>query len=66
MKRVFLLACLITGLNHYSLPGQAAPGALSREVFAAESSFAATMARRDLKAFATFVSPEPFSLVIRR
>ena len=29
-----------------------------REVFAAESSFAATMAARDLKAFGTYVAPE--------
>jgi len=31
---------------------------LSRQVFKAESSFAATMARRDLDGFAAFVSPE--------
>jgi ketosteroid isomerase-like protein len=34
------------------------PAELSRQVFVAESSFAATMARRDLDAFAAFVSPE--------
>jgi ketosteroid isomerase-like protein len=34
------------------------PAPLTRHVFAAESSFAASMARRDLKAFAAFLSPE--------
>ena len=44
-----------------TLRGQAAPGrrhVLTRQVFAAESSFAATMANRDSTAFATFVAPE--------
>jgi ketosteroid isomerase-like protein len=35
-----------------------AQAALERQVFAAESSFAASMARRDLDAFASHVSPE--------
>jgi ketosteroid isomerase-like protein len=34
------------------------PTALKRQVFAAESSFAASMARRDFDAFAAHVSPE--------
>ncbi len=36
----------------------AAPSALTRQVFAAESSFAATMTNRDSIAFATFVAPD--------
>jgi ketosteroid isomerase-like protein len=41
------------------LSGQSEPAsALAREVFVAESSFAATFARRDIAAFAAFVSPE--------
>jgi ketosteroid isomerase-like protein len=35
-----------------------AQAVLERQVFAAESSFAASMARRDLEAFASHVSPE--------
>ena len=57
MNRILLLACLATSLPHPSLVGQA-PSTLLREVFVAESSFAATMARRDLQAFGEFVSPE--------
>ena len=36
----------------------AVPSALNRQVFSAESSFAATMANRDSTAFATFVAPD--------
>lgn len=41
-----------------TLGAQAATGKLARQVFVAESSFAATMARRDLVAFGEFVSTE--------
>jgi ketosteroid isomerase-like protein len=42
------------------LPGQAPPAlaAMARQVFVAESSFAATMAARDPVAFGTFIAPE--------
>lgn len=41
------------------LQGQSPPlAALARQVFAAESSFAASLARRDTAAFAALVSPE--------
>ena len=42
-----------------SVHAQAGPAPeLARQVFVAESSFAATMARRDLKAFGEFVAPD--------
>ncbi|HEU5048932.1 MAG TPA: nuclear transport factor 2 family protein [Gemmatimonadales bacterium] len=54
-----LLPVLLSAL---ALPGplgaQAASRELARQVFVAESSFAATMARRDLVAFGEFVSTE--------
>jgi ketosteroid isomerase-like protein len=40
------------------LRSQTDAGSLKQQVFAAESSFAASMANRDLDAFAAFVSPE--------
>lgn len=54
--KTLLLAVAAAGLA----PGVRAQGTadLSRQVFVAESSFAASMARRDLDAFASFVSPE--------
>jgi ketosteroid isomerase-like protein len=58
VNRIILLTACAANLYLNSLVGQASPTALSRQVFAAESSFAATMARRDLEAFATFLSPE--------
>jgi ketosteroid isomerase-like protein len=60
MHRAVVLLPILTMLDICSLPAQAAPAsaALTRQVFTAESSFAATMARRDLKAFAAHVSPE--------
>lgn len=58
MYRILLLAGTGLSLIQFSLSGQAAPAGLSRAVFVAESSFAATMARRNLKAFAEFLSPE--------
>jgi ketosteroid isomerase-like protein len=58
MNRILSVAGLCTALNLSSLLAQAAPAALSRQVFAAESSFAASMARRDVTAFAALVSPE--------
>lgn len=42
-----------------TLRGQSAPSPdLAHQVFAAESSFAATLANRDIDAFAEFVAPE--------
>ena len=58
MHRIVVLAGLATSFVQHSLSGQAPDRALTRQVFAAESSFAASMARRDLKAFAALVSPE--------
>jgi ketosteroid isomerase-like protein len=57
MKRsICLVAPALAGLLT-PLLAQAHPS-LKRQVFVAESSFAASMTRRDLDAFATFVSPE--------
>jgi ketosteroid isomerase-like protein len=58
MHRILVLAGIATSFVQHSLAGQTPDPALRREVFAAESSFAASMARRDLKAFAALVSPE--------
>jgi ketosteroid isomerase-like protein len=58
MNRILSVAGVCTALNVSSLLAQAAPPGLAREVFVAESSFAASMARRDLKAFAALISPE--------
>ena len=60
MTRAVLLA-LAAALLPAVLPAQAPPAALTaltRQVFVAESSFAATMARRDSVAFAGFVAPD--------
>ena len=58
MKPALLLACL-SHVSRPSLTGRTGlPAALTRQVFVAESSFAATMARRDLDGFARFLSPE--------
>jgi ketosteroid isomerase-like protein len=56
-----VLASLAAALLPATLPAQAPPAALTaltRQVFVAESSFAATMARRDSVAFARFVAPD--------
>lgn len=58
MQRLILLVALGQASLTVSLRGQAASVSLQRQVFAAESSFAASMARRDLDAFAASVSPE--------
>ena len=58
MKRVLGLLILLATLHLDSLFAQSSRTALSRQVFAAESSFAATMAKRDLGGFAAFVSQE--------
>lgn len=48
-------ACLLTA----SLSAQSGSATdLNRQVFAAESSFAATLANRDIEAFASFIAPE--------
>jgi ketosteroid isomerase-like protein len=53
----FLLLLPIAGFSP-CLPAQLPATALRRQVFVAESSFAASMAQRDLEAFASFVSSE--------
>lgn len=60
MPRVTLaLLAAMTVLAPGALPGQSPlPASLTRQVFAAESAFAASMADRDTAAFARFVSPE--------
>jgi ketosteroid isomerase-like protein len=58
MHRFVLALPLLTLLDLSPLLGQDSSVVLSRQVFVAESSFAATMARRDLDAFARFLSPE--------
>jgi ketosteroid isomerase-like protein len=58
MNRILLVAGMSIALSLTSLLAQSAPAALGKQVFAAESSFAASMARRDLKTFAAFLSPE--------
>lgn len=60
MTRASLLALAVAPLAT-SLPAQAPPAALAaltRQVFVAESSFAATMARRDSAGFARFIAPD--------
>ena len=58
MKRsALLVAAALIGLSS-QLRGQAQSASLRREVFAAESSFAASMAERNLEAFGSHVSPE--------
>jgi ketosteroid isomerase-like protein len=56
MKHYIILAITIASLST-TLLGQS-PSSLKRQVLAAESSFAASMAKRDLEAFASHVSPE--------
>jgi ketosteroid isomerase-like protein len=60
MVRAILAALAVIPLLPCAAPGQSAPApaVLIRQVFAAESSFAATMANRDTAAFAKFVAPE--------
>jgi ketosteroid isomerase-like protein len=60
MTRAVLLA-LAAALLPAALPAQASPAALTaltRQVFVAESSFAATMAQRDSVAFGRFIAPD--------
>ena len=58
MHRILLVTVLATTFYPNLLPGQANSSGLTRQVFAAESSFAASMARRDLEAFAAMLSEE--------
>jgi ketosteroid isomerase-like protein len=58
MKPLILLAVAATTRLSVPLHGQATMTAVQRQVFAAESSFAASMARRDPDAFAALLSPE--------
>jgi ketosteroid isomerase-like protein len=57
MKRSIFLVAAATASLSLPLLGQA-QNPLKRQVFVAESSFAASMAQRDLEAFAAFISPE--------
>src|SRR5688572_5129976 len=57
MNRILLVPGMCIALSLSSLLAQS-PATLTRDVFVAESSFAASMARRDLKAFAALLSPE--------
>lgn len=58
MMRAMLPAVLaVVGISP-ALLGQTPSATLKKQVFAAESSFAASMAKRDLDAFASHVSPE--------
>jgi len=57
MNRILLVPGMCIALSLSTLLAQS-PATLTRQVFVAESSFAASMARRDLKAFAAHVSPE--------
>lgn len=54
----FAATCLAGALSGQAAPAVPAPAVLTRQVFAAESSFAATMASRDSIAFATFVASD--------
>jgi ketosteroid isomerase-like protein len=58
MNRLLLRVFPAIGCLSTPLLGQAQSVALKREVFVAESSFAASMAKRDLDAFASHVSSE--------
>jgi ketosteroid isomerase-like protein len=59
MKRLTLATTAATIALCACVPrGQVSTADLTRQVFAAESSFAASFARRDTAGFAAFVSPE--------
>ncbi|MGH7580190.1 MAG: YybH family protein [Gemmatimonadales bacterium] len=61
MVRPILIALAMVPLTGGVARGQsvpAAPAVLVRQVFVAESSFAATMANRDTAAFAAFLAPD--------
>jgi ketosteroid isomerase-like protein len=58
MNSVIVLVAVYLATLPISLRCQTNTVSLRRQVFVAESSFAASMAERDLDAFATFVSPE--------
>ncbi|HEU5305035.1 MAG TPA: nuclear transport factor 2 family protein [Gemmatimonadales bacterium] len=58
MNRSILLVALSLAPLSVPLRGQEPAVSLQRQVIAAESSFASTMARRELDAFAAFISPE--------
>ncbi len=58
MNRVFFLTISATSLCLHPLVGQTGSTVLARQVFVAESSFAASMTQRNLEDFAAFLSPE--------
>jgi ketosteroid isomerase-like protein len=58
MTRTILSAAVAVASVSPTLLAQAPSAALRKQVFAAESSFAASMAKRDFDAFASHVSPE--------
>jgi ketosteroid isomerase-like protein len=57
-RLIVVLAALMSAGVSLPLLGQSPSAALKGQVYAAESSFAASMARRNFKAFADHVSPE--------
>jgi ketosteroid isomerase-like protein len=58
MTRTLVSAVLLLVGLYPTLLGQTGAANLKQQVFAAESSFAASMAKRDLEAFASHLSPE--------
>jgi ketosteroid isomerase-like protein len=59
MHRIFLLSLpLASVVLAAPLRAQTLPAALKQQVFAAESSFAASFARRDTAAFAALIAPD--------
>jgi ketosteroid isomerase-like protein len=58
MKSVIVLIGVCLAILNVPLRSQANTVSLKRQVFVAESSFAASMTERDLEAFAALVSPE--------
>jgi ketosteroid isomerase-like protein len=58
MHRLIFAALVATTASLPTLRAQTTTAALSRQVFVAESSFAASLAQRDSAAFAAFLSPE--------
>jgi ketosteroid isomerase-like protein len=58
MTRTILSAAVAVASLSPALLAQTPSAALRKQVFAAESSFAASMAKRDFDAFASHVSPE--------
>jgi ketosteroid isomerase-like protein len=58
LRLLIVLTLLATGLGPPPLRAQATSAALPRQVFTAESAFAASMAQRDARAFGKFIADE--------